>query len=111
MVLGKWNQADQTTTIKNIGSGPALDIRAEGPGPRGPQQPTGSRTSTPTSSTARTPRPSLTNQADTIYVDGATSRVGGFTQSLPAQPAGSYLVAYSAQIVRRRRQPRPTPTP
>ena len=30
-VLGKWNQADQTTTIKNVGSGPALDIRAKGP--------------------------------------------------------------------------------
>ena len=29
----------------------------------------------------------------------ATSRVGGFTQNLPAQPAGSYLVAYSAQFV------------
>ena len=31
LVLGKWNQADQTTTIKNVGTGPALDIRAKGP--------------------------------------------------------------------------------
>ena len=30
---------------------------------------------------------------------GATSRVGGFTQTSRRRPAGSYLVAYSAQFV------------
>src|SRR5688500_1779030 len=31
LVLGKWNEAGQTTTIKNNGNGPALDLRADGP--------------------------------------------------------------------------------
>ena len=31
LVFGKWNQAGQTTTLKNAGSGPALEMRAKGP--------------------------------------------------------------------------------
>ncbi len=31
LVLGKWNQADHATTIKNTKSGVALDLRAKGP--------------------------------------------------------------------------------
>ncbi|HET9998531.1 MAG TPA: hypothetical protein VFQ17_13525 [Nocardioides sp.] len=97
LVLGKWNQAGQTTTIKNVGNGPALDIRAKGP-------------ALEVHNTKRIKHlnadkldgkdaADLAASKQKVYVYGATSRVGGFTQNLPAQPAGSYLVAYSAQFV------------
>ena len=97
LVLGKWNQADQTTTIKNVESGPALDIRAKGPA-----------LAVHNSNRIKNlnadkldgkDAEDLADPTQTVYVYGATSRVGGFTQTLPAQPAGSYLVAYSAQFV------------
>ena len=97
LVLGKWNQADQTTTIKNVGSGPALDIRAKGPAiaVHNANRIKNLNADKLDGKDAE----DLAASKQTVYVYGATSRVGGFTQNLPAQPAGSYLVAYSAQFV------------
>jgi hypothetical protein len=97
LVLGKWNQADQTTTIKNVGSGPALDIRAKGPAfaVHNANRIKNLNADKLDGKDAA----DLAASTQTVYVYGATSRVGGFTQNLPAQPAGSYLVAYSAQFV------------
>ena len=97
LVLGRWNQADQTTTIKNVGSGPALDIRAKGPAfaVHNANRIKNLNADKLDGKDAE----DLAASKQTVYVYGATSRVGGFTQNLPAQPAGSYLVAYSAQFV------------
>ena len=97
LVLGKWNQADQTTTIKNVGSGPALDIRAKGPAfaVHNANRIKNLNADKLDGKDAA----DLAASKQTVYVYGATSRVGGFTQNLPAQPEGSYLVAYSAQFV------------
>jgi hypothetical protein len=97
LVLGKWNQADQTTTIKNVGSGPALDIRAKGPALE--VHNTNRIKNLNADKLDGKDAADLAASKQTVYVYGATSRVGGFTQNLPAQPAGSYLVAYSAQFV------------
>ena len=97
MVLGKWNQADRTTTIKNVGSGPALDIRAKGPAFA--VHNTNRIKNLNADKLDGKDAASLAASKQTVYVYGATSRVGGFTQNLPAQPEGSYLVAYSAQFV------------
>jgi len=97
LVLGKWNEAGQTTTIKNVGSGPALDIRAKGPAIaiHNANRIKNLNADKLDGKDAE----DLAASKQTVYVYGATSRVGGFTQNLPAQPAGSYLVAYSAQFV------------
>ena len=97
LVLGKWNQADQTTTIKNVGSGPALDIRAKGPALA--VHNANRIKNLNADKLDGKDAADLAASKQTVYVYGATSRVGGFTQNLPAQPAGSYLVAYSAQFV------------
>jgi hypothetical protein len=97
MVLGKWNQADQTTTIKNVGSGPALDIRAKGPAFA--VHNTNRIKNLNADKLDGKDAAALAASKQTVYIYGATSRVGGFTQNLPAQPEGSYLVAYSAQFV------------
>ena len=91
LVLGKWNQADQTTTIKNVGSGPALDIRAKGPALE--VHNTNRIKNLNADKLDGKDAADLAASKQTVYVYGATSRVGGFTQNLPAQPAGSYLVA------------------
>ena len=98
MVLGKWNQADQTTTLKNTKNGPALDLRAN----KGPALAVNSDKRVKKLNADMLDGKDASDLAaskQTVYVYGATSRVGGFTQNLPAQPAGSYLVAYSAQFV------------
>ena len=97
LVLGKWNQADQTTTIKNVGSGPALDVRAKGPAIA--IHNANRIKNLNADKLDGKDAADLAASTQTVYVYGATSRVGGFTQNLPAQPAGSYLVAYSAQFV------------
>lgn len=98
MILGHFNQADHTTVVKNTKKGPALDLRAK----KGP--------ALAVNSSQRVKRlnadlldgknaSDLAASKQTVYVYGGTARVGGFTQILPPQPAGSYLLAYSAQFV------------
>jgi hypothetical protein len=97
MVLGKWNQADQTTTIKNVGSGPALDIRAKGPAFA--VHNTNRIKNLNADKLDGKDAAALAASKQTVYIYGARSRVGAFPHNLPAQPEGSYLVAYSAQFV------------
>jgi hypothetical protein len=96
-ILGQWNQADHTTTMKNTKKGPALDLRADGP-------------ALAVSNHQRIKRlnadkldgqdaSDLAASKQNVYIYGAAGRVGGFTQALPVQEPGSYLVAYSAQFV------------
>jgi hypothetical protein len=98
MVLGRWNQSTHTTTLKNTTQGPALTLKSK----KGPALAVNSskRVKNLNADTLDGKNASeLAASKQTVYVYGATSRVGGFTQNLPTQPAGSYLVAYSAQFV------------
>ena len=96
LVLGKWNQADQTTTLKNTKSGPALDLRAKGA----------------TLAVGNSKRIKYLNadeldgmsskdfktNRNTIYQWTVASHTGGFTQAIPAQEAGSYLITFNVQM-------------
>ena len=98
MVLGRWNQADHTTTLKNTKNGPALDLRAN----KGPALAVNSDKRVKKLNADMLDGKNASDLAaskQTVYVYGAASRVGGFTQNLPPQPEGSYLVAFSAQFV------------
>ena len=79
LVLGKWNQADQTTTIKNVGSGPALDIRAKGPAIA--IHNANRIKNLNADKLDGKDAADLAASKQTVYVYGATSRVGGFTQT------------------------------
>jgi len=95
-ILGHWNQADRTTTIKNTAKGPALDLRAKG-------------AALAVSNSKRVKklnadkldglhgRDYKTNR-NTIFEWSVSSHTGGFTQAIPAQPAGSYLASFSVQL-------------
>jgi hypothetical protein len=96
MVLGKWNQADQPTTLKNTKSGPALDLRAKG--------------ATLAVGNSKRIKDLNADQLDgmsskdfktnrnTIYQWSVASHTGGFTQAIPAQAAGSYLITFDVQM-------------
>jgi hypothetical protein len=96
VVLGHWNQADQTTTLKNTAKGPALDLRAKGA----------------TLAVGNSKRIKKLNadlldglsgddyqtNRNAIFQWTVASHTGGFTQAIPAQPAGSYLATFSLQL-------------
>ena len=96
LVLGKWNEAGQTTTIKNTGKARRSTCAPTVPPSRSATA-TASRSSTPTSSTgsrARTTRPTV----NTIYQWTVAAHTGGFTQAIPTQAAGSYLITFNVQL-------------
>jgi len=96
-ILGHWNQADNTTTIKNTKKGPALDLRA---------------TKGPALAVNNSKRIKKLNADQLDGMDGsdfktnrnvtfqwsATNHTGGFSQALAAQEPGSYLITYSVQL-------------
>ena len=97
-ILGTWNQADHTTTMKNTQKGPALDLRAN----KGPALAVNNSKRIKKLNADELDGMNASDLAaskQSVYIYGATGRVGGFTQALPVQEPGSYLVAFSAQFV------------
>ncbi len=96
-VLGKWNQADHTTTIKNTAKGPALDLRAK----KGPALKVNNSKRIAKLNADKLDGLSgsdyKTNR-NTIFQWTVASHTGGFTQAIPAQQPGSYLITYAVQL-------------
>jgi hypothetical protein len=96
MVLGKWNQADQPTTLKNTKSGPALDLRA-----KGATLAVGNskriKNLNADELDSMSGKDYKTNR-NTIYQWAVASHTGGFTQAIPPQAPGSYLVTFNVQL-------------
>jgi hypothetical protein len=96
-ILGQWNQADHTTTIKNTKSGPALDLRAK----KGPALKVNNAKRIKNLNADKLDGLSsgdLQANRNNTYQWSATNHTGGFTQAIPAQAPGSYLVSYSLQM-------------
>lgn len=96
LVLGKWNQADHATTIKNTKSGAALDLRAEGPAlkvhnTKRIKNLNADKLDGLTGASYKTNR-------NTVFQWSTADHTGNFSQALPAQEPGSYLVSYSVQL-------------
>lgn len=95
-VLGRWNQADHTTTLKNTDGGAALALKAKG-------------ANLSVSNDKRVKRLNAdkldglsgedykTNR-NTIYQWSVAQHTGGFTQAIPTQRPGSYLVSFGVQL-------------
>jgi hypothetical protein len=96
-ILGHWNQADHTTTIKNTTSGPALDLRSKAAALKVHNSKRIKHLNA--DKLDGMDASDLAAIKQNVYVYGAVGRVGAFTQTLPVQQPGSYLVAYSAQFV------------
>ena len=96
-VLGRWNQADHTTTLKNTARGPALDLRSR----KGPALKVNNGKRIKKLNADKLDGLSVedykTNR-NTIYQWTATNHVGGFTQAVPPQPSGSYLITFDVQL-------------
>src|SRR5215210_4676969 len=95
-ILGHWNQAGHTTTIKNTGKGAALDLRAKGAALKVHNGKRIKRLNADkldglSSGDFRTNR-------NTTYQWSVASHTGGFTQAIPAQAPGSYLITFSVQL-------------
>jgi hypothetical protein len=95
-ILGHWNQADRTTTIKNTGKGAALDLRAKGPAlkvhnSKRVKKLNADKLDGLTGSDYKTNR-------NTVYQWSVASHTGGFTQAIPAQKPGSYLITFNVQM-------------
>jgi hypothetical protein len=96
LVLGKWNQADHTTTIKNTKKGAALDLRAKGPAlavhnSKRIKNLNADELDGMHGSDYKTNR-------NTIYQWSVANHTGGFTQAIPAQEPGSYLITFDVQM-------------
>jgi hypothetical protein len=96
LVLGKWNQADHTTTIKNTDGGAALDLRAKGAAlkvhnSKRIKKLNADKLDGLHGSDYKTNR-------NTIYQWSVATHTGGFTQAIPAQEPGSYLITFSVQM-------------
>lgn len=95
-VLGRWNQADHTTTLKNTGQGPALDLRAKGAalkvhnGKR-IKKLNADQLDGLSGSDYKTNR-------NTIYQWSVAQHTGGFSQAIPTQRPGSYLITFDVQL-------------
>ncbi len=95
-ILGHWNQADRTTTIKNTAKGPALDLRAKGAAlavnnSKRVKKLNADKLDGMSSSDFKTNR-------NTLYQWTVATHTGGFTQAIPAQAVGSYLITFSVQM-------------
>jgi hypothetical protein len=97
MILGKWNQADHKTVLKNTKQGVALDLRTK----NGPvlkvnnskriKKLNADKLDGMTGADYKTNR-------NTLYYWATPAHTGGFSQVLPAQAPGSYLITYSVQL-------------
>ena len=96
-ILGQWNQADRTTTIKNTKSGPALSLRAK----NGPALKVNNSKRVKNLNADKldglSSRAYKSNR-NNIYQWSAANHTGGFSVAVPPQAAGSYLVSYSLQL-------------
>ena len=96
-ILGRWNQADHATTIKNTKSGPALDLRAT----KGPPLKVNNDKRVAKLNADKVDGLSagdLQANRNVTYQWSATDHTGGFTQAIPDQQPGGYLVSYSLQM-------------
>jgi len=96
-VLGQWNQADRTTTIKNTGKGAALDLRAK----KGPALKVNNDKRVAKLNADKLDGLSGSDyrmNRNSIFEWTVVAHTGGFTQAVPAQPAGSYLASFSVQL-------------
>ncbi len=96
-VLGRWNQADHTTTLKNTAQGPALDLRTK----KGPALKVNNSKRIKKLNADKLDGLSVedykTNR-NTIYAWSVASHTGGFTQAIPPQAPGSYLITFDVQL-------------
>lgn len=95
-ILGKWNQADHTTTLKNTGSGAALSLKSRGATLKVSN---GKRIKNLNADKldGLTGAEYKTNR-NTIYLWSVAQHTGGFTQAIPPQQPGSYLISFSVQL-------------
>lgn len=95
-ILGKWNQADHTTTLKNTGSGAALTLKSRGATLKVSN---GKRIKNLNADKldGLTGAEYKTNR-NTIYLWSVAQHTGGFTQAIPPQQPGSYLISFSVQL-------------
>lgn len=96
-ILGRWNQADHVTTIKNTKSGPALDLRAA----NGPALKVNSDKRIYKLNADKLDGMSagdLQANRNVTYQWSAAGHTGGFSQVIPDQQPGSYLVSFSIQM-------------
>jgi hypothetical protein len=96
-VLGHWNQADHTTTLKNTANGPALDLRSK----KGPALKVNSGKRIKNLNADKLD--GLTGaeykkNRNTIYAWSVAAHTGGFTQAIPPQLPGSYLITFNVQL-------------
>jgi len=96
-VLGRWNQADHTTTLKNTGQGVALDLRAK----KGPALKVNNGKRIAKLNADKLDGLSgeeYKKNRNTVYAWGVTTHTGGFTQAIPPQLPGSYLITFNVQM-------------
>jgi len=96
-VLGRWNQADHTTTLKNTAQGPALDLRSK----KGPALKVNNGKRIKKLNADKLD--GLTGESykanrNTIYQWSVAQHTGGFSQAIPPQEPGSYLVTFDVQM-------------
>lgn len=98
MILGRFNQADHTTIVKNTKKGPALDLRVK----KGPALAVNSAKRVKRLNADRLDgldASQLRASRLNVYLYGTAGHTGGFSQAVPSQATGSYLMSYSIQLV------------
>lgn len=96
-ILGQWNQADHTTTIKNTKSGPALTLKSK----KGPALAVNSTKRVKNLNADEVDglsRADLQANRNTTFQWTATDHTGPFSVAIPDQLPGSYIVSYSLQM-------------
>jgi hypothetical protein len=96
-ILGRWNQADHTTTLKNTAQGAALSLKAKGPTLKVSN---GKRIKKLNADKldGLSGEDYKTNR-NTIYQWSVAQHTGGFSQAIPPQAPGSYLVTFDVQMI------------
>ncbi len=99
LILGKWNEAGQATVLKSTQQGePALKLKANG----GPALTVNNTKLVPKLNADKLDgfdSEAFKKNRNRIYQWSVPGHTGGFSQPLPDQEPGSYLVAYSVQLV------------
>ena len=95
-VLGRWNQADHTTTLKNTDGGAALALKSKG----APLQVSNGKRIKKLNADKLG---GLTGEdykknRNTVYAWSVAAHTGGFTQAIPPQLPGSYLITFNVQM-------------
>jgi len=96
-ILGRWNQADHTTTLKNTAEGPALDLRSK----KGPALKVNNSKRIKKLNADKLDGLSVEDykaNRNTLYAWSVAAHTGGFTQAIPPQAPGSYLITFDVQL-------------